>query len=52
VADSLTKAVPRQKLEYCRKKMGVLEVVPKMQHAPCKITASTAVLEEEVEDFC
>jgi hypothetical protein len=52
VADSLTKAVPRQKLEYCRKKMGVLEVVPKMQHAPGKITASTAVLEEEVEDFC
>jgi hypothetical protein len=52
VADSLTKAVPRQKLEYCRKKMGVQEIVPKMQDFQEKVSASTAEMEEELEDFC
>jgi hypothetical protein len=52
VADSLTKAVPRQKLEYCRRKMGVLEVAPKPLAAPRKFQQVSADIGEEDEDFC
>jgi hypothetical protein len=50
VADSLTKAVPREKLEYCRKKMGVWEISNARKAIPRKKVEEFP--EEEEEDFC
>ena len=49
VADSLTKAVPREKLEYCRKKMGVSEISNARKAIPRK---KMEEFPEEEEDFC
>ena len=50
VADSLTKAVPRVKLEYCRRQMGVQKVSPGPDATPRKPWKTEE--EEEEEDFC
>ena len=48
VADALTKAVPREKLEFCRKRMGVLEVARVKEGVPRRRLELT---EEEEEDL-
>jgi hypothetical protein len=50
VADSLTKAVPREKLEYCKRKMGVKEISYSPKVSQRKLKQVTA--DEEEEDFC
>ena len=45
VADALTKAVPRSKVEFCREKMGVVELEATLENKASKEE------EEEVEDF-
>jgi hypothetical protein len=49
VADSLTKAVPRAKLEYCRKKMGVHEISNAKQVAERRVLE--VFHEDEEKDF-
>ena len=51
VADALTKAVPRLKLEYCRKQMGVQIISQTKQVKPRK-SLGRLVEEEEEENFC
>jgi hypothetical protein len=50
VADALTKSVPREKLEYCRKKMGVWQISQAKKVIPRRVTE--VIPEEEEEDFC
>jgi hypothetical protein len=45
VADALTKAVPRSKVEFCREKMGVVELEATLENKASKEE------EEEEEDF-
>ena len=51
VADALTKAVPRVKLEYCRKHMGVQQV-SYPQQVPNRNKSGVPARDEEEEEFC
>ena len=51
VADALTKAVPRVKLEYCRKQMGV-QNVSEPQQEPHRNKSGASAGKEEEEEFC
>jgi hypothetical protein len=49
VADALTKSVPREKLEYCRRQMGVKEIYTPSFQVKKKYAFTP---KEEEEDFC